>query len=255
MKIFGPNFKYVLLIFLLSLTTMIPVTYGATETLTGPNTFFDTYYSVPFFLLESPDGFNGRTILYEEWAFAIRDVDTPTGKAGLKDFELFAVSYFVYGYDQEEGYFAETIVFGTLEYVEDGEGYSYWIPNEEYKVSGGGSFTVRPVVGPDYNDWERVVFKLTGTDSYGSKVLISGTYTCASGPPVYYINLMIKLTGQVFEADWENDQWVPTGRVETHTLKLNGYPSDYYYLSPWYVWAYAYPDQLMWFPGYWPIYD
>jgi len=74
---------------------------------------------------------------------------------------------------------------------------------------------VRPVaISVDYGDWERTVFKISATDSYGSKVAITGTYTCASGPPVYYINLMIKLTGQVYEYDQENSRWLPTGDVE-----------------------------------------
>jgi len=251
-KCLSLKIKYVapVVLLLITLLPLLPLAH-ANNTYTGPNTIFTAYY----YTAGSAEPQPGRIIYAEQWAFAIKDLDPPTGKAGLKDFELFAVSHTVYGYDPEKGYFAEAIVFGTLEYLEEGEGGGYWVPNGEYKVSGGGSFTVRPVVGPDHSDWEKVVFKLTGTDSYGSKVLISGTYTCASGPPVYYINLMIKLTGQVFEYNWDNDQWVPTGRIETHTLNLKGYPSNYYSLPPWYVFAYAYPDQTTWFPPYWPFYD
>ncbi len=203
----------------------------------------------------------GRIIYYEAWIFAIRDLDPPVGKAGLNDFELFAVSHIIAGYDLEKGSeFVETIVFGTLKYVEgeeDDGGWSYWTPTqeEEYRVSGGGSFTVRPVSGPDYADWEKVVFKISAKDVYGSKATISGSYICASGPPVYYISLTVKLTGQVYEFDRENGQWLPTGRIETHTLKLRGYPEDYYYLNPYYIFAYAYPDKLTWFPEYWPPWD
>ncbi|MGB9726976.1 MAG: hypothetical protein ACPLZF_01080 [Nitrososphaeria archaeon] len=142
-------------------------------------------------------------------------------------------------------------MFGTLERVED-DGMEHWKPNPEYKVSGGGSFTVRPVTGPDYEDWEKVIFKISAKDSYGSKIVVSGTYICASGPPVYYISLTIKLTGQVYEYNFDNGSWIPTGRVETHTLKLRGYPENYYYLEPYYIFAYAYPDQLTYFPEWWP---
>ncbi|MBC7091826.1 MAG: hypothetical protein H5T50_07980 [Nitrososphaeria archaeon] len=179
-------------------------------------------------------------------------MDTPIGKASLSDVELFAASYVENGYRPDEGYYLKTIVFGTLEHVEDG-GWEHWEPNQEYKVSGGGSFTVRPATGPDYEDWEKVIFKISAIDSYGSKITVSGTYICASGPPVYYISLTIKLTGQVYEYNSDNDSWIPTGRVETHTLKLKGYPEDYYYLKPYYISTYAYPDQLTYFPEMWPF--
>ncbi len=177
-------------------------------------------------------------------------MDLPVERSSLKDFELFGVSYTTWGVD-EEGWSAKTIVFGTLRYDED-EG--CWVPDQESHVTGGGSMVVRPVtVSVDYEDWERAVFKISATDSYGSKVAISGTYTCASGPPVYYINLMIKLTGQVYEYDQENSRWLPTGDIETHVLRLSGYPQDYYNLPPYWIMAYAYHDQLTWFPPYWPL--
>jgi len=238
------------LMLILVLTLVIPETCTAANTQTGPNTLFYTWtYPLEVYASE-----NGDQPIYSEewWAFAIRDTDIPTGRASLSDFELFAASYTVYGYRPEE--FAEAIVFGTLEYVEDG-GWEHWEPNPEFKVTGGGSFTVRPVTGPDYEDWEKVVFKISAKDSYGSKISISGTYICASGPPVYYISLTIKLTGQVYEYDFDTDSWIPTGRVETHTLKLRGYPEDYYYLEQYIIFAYAYPDQTTWFPEEWPLVD
>jgi hypothetical protein len=242
--------KGLVLVLILTLTIIVPKTYALNNnTHTGPNTFFLAWtYPVEVYASE-----NGDQQIYSEewWSFAIKDMDIPTGRASLSDFELFAASYTVYGYRPEEGYFLETIVFGTLEYVED-EG--WWEPNPQFKVTGGGSFTVRPVTGPDYEDWEKVVFKISATDSYGSKITISGTYICASGPPVYYISLTIKLTGQVYEYDFDTDSWIPTGRVETHTLKLRGYPEYYYYLEPYIIFAYAYPDQTTWFPEVWPYF-
>ena len=250
--------KGLVLALILALTIIVPKTYALNNnTHTGPNTFFLAWtYPVEVDVSENGE----QTIYFEFWDFAIRDTDTPIGRASLSDFELFAASYTVYGYRPEEGEFIETIVFGTLEYVEayyveDWEYWEpgHWEPNPEFKVTGGGSFTVRPVSGPDYEDWEKAVFKISATDSYGSKITISGTYICASGPPVYYLSLTVKLTGQVYKYDPDTYSWIPTGRVETHTLKLRGYPEDYYYIGPYITSAYAYHDQLTWFPEEWPL--
>lgn len=253
--------KYILPIILL-LLTIVPFAEAAPPNEeTGPNTIFEAWYISPM-IVEVSNNFEpnpGRIIYVEVWTFAIRDLDPPAGKAGLKDFELFAVSHTLIGYDSiEEKYFAETIVFGTLKYldeVEDGNGGGYWVSSQEqsYRVSGGGSFTVKPTSGPDYTDWEKAVFKISATDVYGSKVTISGSYICASGPPTYYINLNIKLTGQVYEYNYDENKWVPTGRVETHTLKLKGYPQDYYYLPPYYLSSWAMHNELVYFPEYWPF--
>ncbi|MCX8189144.1 MAG: hypothetical protein N3F64_05485 [Nitrososphaeria archaeon] len=236
------------------LLTIVPLAKAAPPNgETGPNTYFYAWYYNPpeVFSLESQ---SGRIIYGEIWGFAIRDLDPPVGKAGLSDFELFAVSHTIWGYDPEDGQFAEAIVFGTLKYSEDD---GYFVPTDDssYRVSGGGSFTVRPVSGPDFTDWEKVVFKLSAKDVRGSKVSISGTYVCASGPPTYYVSLTIMLTGQVYEYDYEEDAWVPTGRTETHTLKLRGYPQYYYYLPPYVISSWAYPNELVWFPWYWPLWD
>jgi len=252
MRSIGVFRRCALLIFILVLTMIIPQTHASiNDTYTGPNTMFTAYYYTPEVFSSQAE--NGKIIFYEQWTFAIRDEDTPTGKANLGDFELFAASYVAEGYTPEEGYFVKAIVFGTLEYVED-DGWEHWEPNADFKVSGGGSFTVRPVAGPDYTDWEKVVFKISATDYYGSKIAISGTYICASGPPAYYISLTIKLTGQVYKYNFDNDSWTPTGNVETHTLKLRGYPKYYYILEPYYVYTYAYPDQLTFFPEEWPYF-
>jgi hypothetical protein len=243
--------KGLVLVLILTLTIIVPKTYANNNTQTGPNTFFLAWtYPVEVYASE-----NGDQQIYSEewWSFAIRDMDIPTGRASLSDLELFAASYTVYGYRPEEGYFLETIVFGTLEYVEDG-GWGHWEPNPEFKVTGGGSFTVRPVTGPDHDDWEKVVFKISAKDSYGSKISISGTYICASGPTVYYVSLTVKLTGQVYKYDFDNDSWIPTGRVETHTLKLRGYVYPGERIGPYGIWAWAFPDQLTWFPEAWPIF-
>ncbi|MGB9726977.1 MAG: hypothetical protein ACPLZF_01085 [Nitrososphaeria archaeon] len=75
--------KCTLLILIMMLTIAVPKTYAVNNTYTGPNTFFMAYKSMPLTLQTETDG-----EVWEMWTFAIRDLDTPIGKASLSDFEL-----------------------------------------------------------------------------------------------------------------------------------------------------------------------
>lgn len=151
--------------------------------------------------------------------------------ASLQNLDSYAITYMLYGYN-ESGFWAKTIVWGTLQYnnITDGlqitvdshkinyslSGY-WWTPNRHARAVGGGTLGIRDT------EYIGSFIRIAGTCS---DLRSSATISGFTGHQIYpqfadSVNLYVILRGYAYV--WKDGEgWLPTEQYETHALRLKG---------------------------------